>query len=63
MQHTYSIDLPNGERVDSFQAAADAGYPCACEAFALCTHAATTALPHPILGSVPACDRCAERLA
>jgi hypothetical protein len=32
-----------------------------CEWFALCTNAATQLVSHPILGDVPACDRCAAR--
>jgi hypothetical protein len=33
-----------------------------CQWFALCTNNATTALPHPVLGSVPTCDHCAARV-
>lgn len=57
------IDLPNGETVDGFRAAAAAGYPCRCEQFAACTNAATVVLAHPVLGAVPTCDRCAARVA
>jgi hypothetical protein len=32
-----------------------------CMWFALCTRPATVAVPHPILGSVPACESCAKR--
>lgn len=32
-----------------------------CEWYLLCTNPATRTIPHPILGRVPACDRCAER--
>lgn len=31
-----------------------------CEWFALCTNAATHNKPHPVLGSVPCCGRCAS---
>jgi hypothetical protein len=30
-----------------------------CRWFALCNRPATTAVPHPVLGMVPCCDRCA----
>jgi hypothetical protein len=30
-----------------------------CEWFARCELEATTLVPHPVLGDVPACDRCA----
>jgi hypothetical protein len=32
-----------------------------CQWFALCTNEATRVEPHPILGDVPICDRCAVR--
>jgi hypothetical protein len=32
-----------------------------CRWFALCPNDATQTVPHPILGDVPACDRCADR--
>lgn len=32
-----------------------------CEWFALCTNPATDVEPHPILGSVPVCERCKAR--
>lgn len=32
-----------------------------CQWFVLCDRTATVAVDHPILGSVPACDRCAAR--
>jgi hypothetical protein len=34
----------------------------ACEWFALCDRAADGLRRHPILGAVPICDRCAERI-
>lgn len=43
----------NGSTLESF--------PITCEWFALCTREATTYLPHPVLGRVPACQRCADR--
>lgn len=33
-----------------------------CEWFALCDHDATKYRPHPVLGEVPICDRCDERI-
>lgn len=32
-----------------------------CKWFALCENAATLTIPHPILGDVPACQRCADK--
>lgn len=58
----FQIDTPAGT-FTSFTEAAAAGYPIACEAFALCTNAATVALPHPVLTAVPSCDRCAAKLS
>lgn len=34
-----------------------------CEWFALCDNPATGTEPHPILGDVPICDRCAAKVA
>lgn len=34
-----------------------------CQAFALCANPATTTIQHTILGSVPACQRCADKMA
>lgn len=34
-----------------------------CQWFALCVNDATQLVPHPILGDVPACDRCADKAA
>ena len=34
-----------------------------CKWFALCDNPATTTKPHPILGSVPICQRCADKMA
>lgn len=33
-----------------------------CQWFALCANETTTALPHPILGPVPCCERCARQV-
>jgi len=33
-----------------------------CEWFALCDHEADGTVSHPILGAVPTCQRCADRL-
>lgn len=33
-----------------------------CKWFALCDHPATSRQPHPILGEVPICNRCAAKL-
>lgn len=33
-----------------------------CQWFARCANATTKAAKHPVLGPVPICDRCAEKL-
>jgi len=33
-----------------------------CRWFLLCENVATVDLPHPILGSVPTCQRCADKV-
>lgn len=33
-----------------------------CEWFLLCENEATTTEPHPILGDVPICERCAAKV-
>jgi len=33
-----------------------------CQAFILCCNEATTTIPNPIVGDVPCCRRCKERL-
>jgi hypothetical protein len=35
----------------------------ACQWFALCPNEAVTMRPHPILGEVPICERCDERIS
>jgi len=32
-----------------------------CQWYALCINEATTVIPHPILGDVPTCERCANK--
>lgn len=36
--------------------------PLTCAWFALCVNPTTAVIEHPILGEVPCCTRCAERL-
>lgn len=33
-----------------------------CQWFALCDNHAATTEPHPVLGDVPICNRCAEKV-
>jgi hypothetical protein len=33
-----------------------------CEQFLMCDNAATRLVPHPILGEVPSCQRCIDKL-
>ena len=33
-----------------------------CQWFALCENPPTTTLPHPVLGNVPCCNRCADKI-
>ena len=34
-----------------------------CQWHAYCDHPASTTIPHPTLGDVPACGRCADKVA
>ncbi|MCV7174821.1 hypothetical protein [Mycolicibacterium sphagni] len=36
--------------------------PVPCQMFALCDNAATTTVPHPIIGDCPSCARCAAKM-
>jgi len=36
--------------------------PGACQWFALCDNSAVTTEPHPVLGEVPICQHCADKL-
>ena len=36
--------------------------PTECQWFYLCDHEATRTEPHPILGDVPICQRCTDKL-
>jgi hypothetical protein len=33
-----------------------------CQWFLLCTNPATSTMPHPILGAVPICQRCTDKV-
>lgn len=33
-----------------------------CQWWALCDHPATGAMPHPVIGNVPICDRCRKKV-
>jgi hypothetical protein len=37
--------------------------PETCRQWLLCENVATMTLPHPILGELPSCKRCAEKMA
>ena len=50
---------PNGGTV---MTVSETPEPVRCEWFALCPNEATTTVSHPILGDVPVCDRCVEKL-
>jgi hypothetical protein len=61
--------LRNGDWVELTQGAERVTYPtggganedCPCMVFLKCDRLAVTTIPHPILGDVPACRRCADR--
>jgi hypothetical protein len=53
-----SIETPNGSVV-SFP---NAEFPIQCAVFALCDREAVQAIHNPILGAVPACERCATKM-
>lgn len=59
MEHTIEV---NGEEFANFGEAADAGYPFYCEWFLGCNNVAVGATAHPILGAVPTCAACAEKV-
>jgi hypothetical protein len=62
----HGLALPNGPGVDrqtSFLCGEFVGrLERACQWFALCDNPATGHMPHPILGSVPICDRCRAKV-
>lgn len=37
--------------------------PTLCQWFLLCLNPAVTTMPHPVLGDVPICQRCADKVA
>lgn len=41
----------------------ETGQLVACHWFALCDHPATSLREHPVLGAVPICTRCEEKVA
>jgi len=51
------------EIYESYERIPQEGGPYRCEYFALCDHDAMVLIPNPILGVVPTCDRCAQRIA
>jgi len=57
-----TVEVPGVGSFDTFEEAAQAGYPFACEQFLLCENAASVAVEHPVLGAVPTCARCAARV-
>lgn len=55
----YASEFHDGDPLDQTRICDDCGMPeTTCQWFALCTNPATDLVPHPILGSVPACERC-----
>jgi hypothetical protein len=65
-------NMPEAERVrrrtraiegrDELHRAASPKAPGTCAWFLLCENPATTTMPHPILGDVPCCQRCADKV-
>lgn len=56
------IDYPKREALQLFrQYVREKTEKPRCEAFLLCKNPATTSFEHPIIGTVPSCERCKKR--